>query len=115
MLLEKITHLNNLVLQVKAMEAFELYYDENVSMQENETEPTVGKEANRQREIEFFSNVTEFRGAEVLNVGVNENVTMVEWRYDYTHKDWGPRNYKQVSVQVWANGKIVSEKFYYAS
>ena len=32
---------------------------------------------------------------------------------NYTHKDYGVRNYKQVSTQRWKNGKIVEEKFYY--
>jgi len=40
---------------------------------------------------------------------------MVEWFFDYTHKDWGRRAYHQVSVQRWKNGKIVNERFYYGS
>jgi hypothetical protein len=39
---------------------------------------------------------------------------MVEWHYDYTHAEWGERNYTQVSVQEWQDGQIVKEKFYYA-
>lgn len=112
-LLEKITDLNDLVLQGKAMEAFEKYYDEDVVMQENESKPTIGKEANRKREEEFFSNVTEFRGSQPLKVTIGENTTMVEWQYEYTHKEWGVRDYSQVSVQEWKNGKIIKEKFYY--
>ncbi|MDC6390558.1 hypothetical protein PP182_17860 [Maribacter sp. PR1] len=112
-LLEKMSDLNDLVLQGKAMEAFEKYYDENVIMQENESEPIVGKEANRKREEEFFGNITEFRGANPLKVTLGENTTMVEWHYDYTHKEWGVRNYSQVSVQEWKDGKIIKEKFYY--
>ncbi|WOK04972.1 nuclear transport factor 2 family protein [Imperialibacter roseus] len=112
-LLEKISDLNDLVLQGKAMEAFERYYHEDVVMQENETKPTVGKAANRRREEEFFAAITEFRGAKPLKVAVGESVTMVEWHYDYTHKDWGTRNYTQISVQEWRNGQIVLEKFYY--
>ena len=39
---------------------------------------------------------------------------MVEWEFDFTHKDWGVRNYTQVSVQRWNNeGQIVNEKFNY--
>lgn len=112
-LLEKISDLNDLVLQGKAMEAFERYYHEDVVMQENETKPTVGKAANRRREEEFFAAITEFRGAKPLKVAVGESVTMVEWHYDYTHKDWGTRTYTQISVQEWRNGQIVLEKFYY--
>lgn len=47
---EKITDLNDLILQGRTMEAFEKYYDNNVVMQENESVPTIGKEANRKRE-----------------------------------------------------------------
>lgn len=113
--LERITDLNDLVLQGKAMEAFEKYYHEEVVMQENEWAPTVGKTANRKREEEFFSNITEFRGARVLKVTVGEHISMVEWHYDYTHKDWGVKNYTQISVQEWKDGQIIREKFYYAS
>jgi ketosteroid isomerase-like protein len=112
---EKIQHLNQLVLHGKALDAFEMYYDDEVVMQENEATPTIGKEANRKREHEFFGNITEFRGASVLGLAVGDDVTMVVWHYDYTHKDWGKRNYRQVSVQHWKDGKIVKEQFFYGS
>ena len=107
--------LNGLVLQGKSMEAFEKYYHPEVIMQENENPPTVGKAENRKREEEFFSSVTDFRGAKPLKVTIGEGVSMVEWQYDYTHKEWGIRNYTQVSVQEWKDGLIIKEKFYYNS
>ena len=113
-LLEKITDLNDLVLQGKIMVAFEKYYHEEVVMQENEAKPTIGKIANRLREEKFLSNITEFRSAKPLKVTLGENTTMVEWLYDYTHREWGIRNYSQVSVQDWKDGKIIKEKFYYS-
>jgi|SRR5436190_7578247 len=114
-LLEKITDLNDLVLQGKALDAFDAYYDDNVVMQENENPPTVGKNANRKREEEFFASVVEFRGAKPLKVTAGAGITMVEWHYDYTHKDWGLRNYTQVSVQEWKDGKIIREQFFYGN
>ncbi|MEQ8904099.1 SnoaL-like domain-containing protein [Ekhidna sp.] len=110
---EKINDLNDLVLQGKALEAFEKYYADDVVMQENEAAPTLGKSANREREIEFLNNITEFRNANPAKITVGENTTMVEWHYDYTHKEWGVRKYSQISVQEWENGKIIREKFYY--
>jgi hypothetical protein len=107
--------LNDLVLQGKALEAFEKYYHEDVIMQENDHAPTIGKSENKKREEIFFSSVTEFRGARPLKIAVGQNISMVEWHYDYTHKDWGVRNYVQVSVQEWKDGLIVKEKFYYNS
>ncbi|GAB3175229.1 SnoaL-like domain-containing protein [Telluribacter humicola] len=114
-LLEKITDLNDLVLQGKALEAFDKYYHDTVVMQENENQPTVGKEANRLREEEFFSSITELRSARPLKVTVGEGITMVQWQYDYTHKDWGVKNYTQVSVQEWQDGQIIKEQFFYGN
>src|SRR5688500_12901717 len=112
---EKITELNNLVLEGKALEAFDKFYHPDVVMQENENHPTVGKEANRKREIEFLNNISEFRGAEVKGVALADDISTVIWHYDYTHKDWGIRNYTQVSVQHWQDGLIIKEQFLYTN
>lgn len=114
-LLNNINQLNQLVLQGRAIDAFEQYYDEQVVMQENALAPTIGKAANRARELEFYSNVSDLRAMRVLDVAAGEGVTMVVWHYDYTHKEWGEKNYTQVSVQHWRGDKIVREQFYYDS
>lgn len=106
-------NLNTLIIQGKSLNAFEMYYDDNVVMQENNFEPVIGKEANRKRELEFMNNITEFRSAEVLQTAVNDDVSFVIWKYDFTHKQWGVRNYTQVSVQHWKDGKIIKEQFFY--
>lgn len=107
--------IKTLVLQGKAMEAFEKYYGEDVVMQENETPATIGKAANRQRELEFFSKVTEFRSAELKTVAFGDDVIISEWFVDYTHADWGKVTHDQVSVQRWKDGKVIHERFYYGS
>lgn len=114
-LLEKISHLNDLILQGKALDAFEKYYHNDVVMQENDHPPIIGKEANRKREEDFFSSITEFRIAKPVQVGIGENVTMVMWHFDYTHKDWGNRKYTQVAVQEWKDDQIIKEQFFYGS
>ena len=102
-----INELNSLVLEGKLLDAFEKYYHEDVQMQENDLPATVSKEANRKREQVFLQNVTDFRKAEVKGVAVSGNAAFVIWHYDYTHKEWGVRNYSQVNVQEWEDGKIV--------
>ncbi len=84
-------------------------------MQENALAPTIGKNANRLRETEFLNNIIEFRAARVLDTAVSNNVSFVKWHFDYTHKDWGVRNYTQVSVQHWKDGKIINEQFFYGN
>jgi len=105
--------IKSLVLQGKAMEAFEKYYDDEVVMQENETPAIFGKAANRNRELDFFSKVTEFRAAEVKAVAYGDDVIISEWFVDYTHAEWGKVTHDQVSVQRWKDGKVVHERFYY--
>jgi len=112
---EKITELNRLVLAGKALDAFEKFYHPEVMMQENENVPTVGKDANRQREIEFFNSISEFRGAEIKGVAVGDNLSSVIWHYDYTHKERGVKKYTQVSVQHWKDGQIIKEQFFYGN
>ncbi len=111
----KINELNSMILEGKMMEAFEKFYHDDVVMQENSEEPTVGKNVNRKREEEFIKNLTEFRGAQVLNVATGDNVTIVIWHYDYTHKEWGTRQYTQAAVQTWKDGKIIKEQFFYGN
>lgn len=111
---EKVDDLNEMILEGKALEAFDKYYAENVVMQEGAEEPFVGKQTNREREEEFFGSVTELRAMELKNVAVGEGVTMCEWHFDYTHEEWGDVKYDQVAVQRWEDGKIAKERFYKA-
>lgn len=114
-LLEKISTINDMILDGQALKAFDQFYHDDVVMQENNNPQVIGKKANRKREEDFFEAITEFRAAKPLNVAIGENTTMVEWHFDYTHKDWGEKNYTQVALQEWKEGKIIKEKFYYGA
>jgi hypothetical protein len=107
--------INGLVVSGKLLDAFEKFYAEEVVMQENLNPPVVGKDANRLREIEFLNNIEEFRSASVTGVGVGDDISFVIWNYDYTHKQWGIKNYTQVSVQNWKDGRIIKEQFFYGN
>jgi hypothetical protein len=108
-----VDELNQMILGGQIMDAFEKFYADNVVMQDNDYPQKVGKDENRKFEEAFVSSLTEFRGARVENVIISDGIAVVEWWFDYTHKDYGVRNYKQVAVQRWKDGKIVEEKFYY--
>ncbi len=110
---EKLKKLNELVLAGKMMDAFEQFYHDDVQMQENESEPVKGKDANRERELIFLNNIEEFRSASVNAVATGDDVSFVVWSYDYTHKEWGVKKYTQVSVQKWKDGQIIHEQFFY--
>ncbi|MGB3466391.1 MAG: nuclear transport factor 2 family protein [Cyclobacteriaceae bacterium] len=114
---ENVEQLNNMILQGEILNAFDQYYAEEVTMQDNDNPVRQGKKECRKFEEEFVNNLSEFRGAKVKNVMISEDagVAAVEWDFDYTHNEWGERNYTQVSVQQWKDGKIVSEQFLYNS
>jgi hypothetical protein len=108
-----VDELNQMILEGKILDAFEKFYADNVVMQDNDYPQRVGKDENRKFEEAFVNNLTEFRGARVENVLISDGIAVVEWWFDYTHKEYGVRNFKQVAVQRWKDGKIVEEKFYY--
>lgn len=113
-LLALVTDLNTMILSGEILPAHDKFYADGCVQMENEEMVFEGKELNRRREEEFVNNLTEFRGAEVKSVAVDaeNNVTFVEWWMDYTHKEWGVRNYQQVSVARWEGDKIVHERYY---
>lgn len=108
-----VDQLNQMILEGKILDAFEKFYADDVVMQDNDYPIREGKDVNRQYEEAFVNGLTEFRGAKVLNTLISDGIAVVEWWFDYTHKDFGVRNYRQVCVQRWKNGKIAEEKFYY--
>lgn len=109
----QVEELNQMILEGKILEAFEKFYAADVVMQDNDYPARVGKDVNRQYEEAFVGGLTAFRGAKVLNTIIGDGIAVVEWWMDFTHKDYGDRNYTQVAVQRWKNGQIVEEKFYY--
>ncbi len=105
--------LDDAVLAGKALEAFDELYADNVVMQENSDEPFVGKEFNRNREIEFFNSIQELHSAAVLSSGSNGDTSFSEWALDVTFKNGFRYKLNQVAVRRWNNGKVVNERFYY--
>ncbi len=110
---ELVEDLAKMIGEGKIMEAFEKYYADNVSMQENEDAPRLGKEVNRAYEKAFVEGIVEFHNGKTLGIAWGDNFSVIESFMDVTHKDWGRSARTQVAVQRWENGKIIAEKFYY--
>ncbi|PKD43654.1 nuclear transport factor 2 family protein [Rhodohalobacter barkolensis] len=111
---EKIEDVYQHVQNGTALDAFEQYYADNVTMILEDGTEVEGKDANRDRENEFFDSVEEFHGAGVVNITANEEeeATAVESWMDVTFKEGGRMKIEQVATQDWENGKIVRERFY---
>ena len=105
--------LNQVLQDQKVLEAFEQFYADDVAMQENSGEPCRGKEANRQRTLEWAGTVSQFHGARMIGSAISDNRAYSEWEYDATYKNGKRYQINQVAVRVWRHGKVVSERFYW--
>jgi len=106
--------LNKMILEGKAMDAFEKFYAEDCTMQEPTGDPArVGKAACRKAEEEFYGNIDQFHGAKLLSSAIGDGVTFSEWVYDFQMKGQPRVKMQEVARRVWKNGKVVNEHFYY--
>jgi len=106
--------LNDQIVGGDILGAFDRFYADDVTMQENNEQPTIGKAANRKREEEFVGSVEKIHGVKVLASAVNGDTTFGEWEFDATYKGGTRIKMSQVAVRHWKNGQIVQERFYYS-
>ena len=97
----------------RILDAVNEFYAEDAVMQENNLPPTVGREANLEREKQFLSTVKDWALFDVRAKGVGEDVTFYETVMDWTTTDGTPVHVEQVVVAHWQDGKIINERFYH--
>lgn len=112
-LLQNVGDLNDMLLQGKDLEALEKFYDDAVEVQENDRKPLKGKKRAIQAKKDFLSQVSEVTCVKPLKVAVGEKTTMVEWHLSYQFQEGNEKEFTQVAVQEWKDGRIVREKFYF--
>jgi len=110
--MEKVSDLNDLLMQGESLEALERFYHDDVVIQRNDEAPIKGKATNRKIQQTALNDIVEFKSAKPLKVTIGEQTTMVEWHLNYEHRLDGERNYSQVAVQDWEEGRIIKEKLY---
>lgn len=97
----------------RILDAIKEFYAEDTVMQENSAPPTIGRQANLERERKFLSTVKEWRGFRVTAHGAGDNVTFYETVMDWIATDGTPVHVEQVVVAKWLDGRIVHERFYH--
>ena len=110
---DRLEDLFSYIREGRILDAMNEFYAEDVAMQENTLPPTVGREANYQREKQFLSTVKEWKGFEVTAQGVGDGVTFYETVMDWVTTDGTPIHVEQVVVAKWKNGKITHERYYH--
>ena len=105
--------LNKMILSGQVMDAFEKFYADDVVMQENLNPEIKGKEACRAHEVEFFSKVETFHGANLVGAAAAGDNAYSEWTYDVTFKGAPRITMTQIAARKWKNCKVAHERFYY--
>ncbi len=105
--------LNKMVLEGRALEAFERFYAEDVAMRENSQPPTVGKDANRRREEEFFASIDQVHTLELVSSATAGDLSLSEWIWDLTFKGGDRARIEQAVSRRWRDGQVAEERFYY--
>jgi hypothetical protein len=111
---KNIEKLNHLISTGNTIEAMELFYDDNVIMQENQERPRVGKTVCINHEKENLRK-TKIISGRLLNQAINFEkwVVFSEWEFNFTTLDGTNYNFTEVSVQQWNEHRVVEERFYY--
>ena len=112
---DRLEDLLSYIREGRILDAINEFYAKDAAMQENSLPPTVGREANYEREKQFLSMVKEWKGFDVLAKGVGENVTFYETVMDWVTTDDTPVHVEQVVVAKWQDGKITHERYYHQS
>lgn len=89
------------------------FYGENVRMQENLAEPTVGRQANVERERAFEQSIASWNAVQANAVLVDGDQAVIHWVMDYNSSDGKRYRLDQLSLQRWKDGVIVEERFFY--
>lgn len=99
----------------RIMDAMKEFYAEDVVMSEPAYGETVGLAANLEREQKFVDSVKAFKNFETPAIAVGDGVAIYENVMDWTDVEDNDIHVEQVVVQKWQGGKIVHERFYYAT
>ncbi len=110
---DRLEDLFSYIREGRIIDAINEFYAEDAVMQENSLPPTVGREANLEREKQFLNTVKEWKGFEVTAKSVGEDVTFYETVMDWVTTDGTPVHVEQVVVAKWRDGKIIKERYYH--
>ena len=113
--LDQAKELYGMIGQGQALDAFEKYYHNDVTMIEATGDVRSGKDLNRTYEQNFFSTVKEMHGGGVNAITSDEEngVTMVEAWMDVTFQDGNRIKMEEIARQKWQGDQIIEERFYY--
>lgn len=112
-LAEEVKKLILLVEQGRFLEAIEQFYSADASMQENNDPPREGLNALLEREQQFLNSIRGMHVHRADSFVVSGDRAAINWVFEITDAEGKRRRLDEVAYQLWKDGKIIRERFYY--
>ena len=94
-------------------ECWKVFYTEDVVRRITGLEPLVGRNACREQVQHFIDGLTGAPKTEPTAIAFDdENQVSIEFRHNFSHKEWGEISQMQTHVQRWHEGRIYEENIY---
>jgi len=109
---ENVQRLILLVENGKFLEAIQEFYAEDATMQENNAPARCGLATLLENERRFLGSINGIK-SKVESFLVDGNRAAINWVFEITNVKGQKLTLDEVAYQLWENGKIVRERFYY--
>ncbi len=110
---ENVNNLIRLVERSKFLEAIQEFYAPDATMQENNEPHRQGLAKLLEHERQVMARFKEIHVSRAESVLVDGNLAAINWTFEYTIQDGRRLRLEEMAFQVWQDGKIVRERFFY--
>ncbi|WP_337965356.1 nuclear transport factor 2 family protein [uncultured Flavobacterium sp.] len=93
--------------------AIEKFYTIDASMQENQSEPRIGRDLLVANEKNTLLKVKSLESKCVRPYFVNGDSVVIQWFFRFEWKDGRVSEIEEIAYQIWENELIKKEKFFY--
>jgi len=97
----------------QGIDALDMFYAENASMQENQARPRIGKAALLAHETTAQASVTGMTARCVRPILIEGDVVVIRWIFDYFDGQGRLVHFQELAYQRWAGDSILEEQFFY--
>ena len=110
---EHLEELIRLAEQGRFLEAIEQFYAEAATMQENSNPPRVGLPALLENERKVLARAKEVRVKRAHSFLVDGDRAAIHWEFEFIDFEGRSRRVDEIAYQLWRDGKIIRERFFY--
>ncbi len=93
--------------------AIEKYYTIDASMQENQSDPRVGRDILVDNERKVLSRVKSMTSKCIRPVFINKDNVVIRWFFHFEWLDGTITEVEEIAHQRWEGERIINEKFFY--